>query len=144
MSPLEFIFALLALTAVAAGCQRFTATRRRNVLARLAGEWNMQFVAADRFNLAPRICGTLPFPGAANVRVTDVIYQTESARRRLMFTCEFGQGTVRSQCRRHCVAAFEESCGAEALEPTLLVAPDKLALVEQYRWAKEKIEQYPE
>ena len=99
----------------------------------------MQFVAVDRFNLAQRICANLPFPGAANVCVFDIIYRTDGSRRRHLFTCEFGQGTVHSQSRRQCVAAFDEPVASEAAELKLLVAPQNVALVEQYRWARERV-----
>jgi hypothetical protein len=142
MNPIDFLFELLFATAVAAAMQRLATARRRRALARLAQTLNMQYVAVDRFNLAARTCGILPFPGAASLRVFDVIYETSGARRRHLYTCEFGQGTIHSQFRRRCVAGFEEPVTSDGPIENLIVAPESLSLVEQYRWAREQTPQF--
>jgi len=141
MTPLDFLFVLLCATAAAAAMQRLATARRRRALARLAESMKMQYIAIDRFNLAARTCSVLPYPGAASLRVFDVIYETDGSRRRHLYTCEFGQGTIHSQFRRRCVAGFEEPAASEGPIVHLIVAPESLSLPEQYRWTREQISQ---
>ena len=140
MSPLKFLLVVLGITFAAAAGQRIVNFRRRRILANLANQWQMHFVARDRFHVALRVCACAPTPGAADVRVMDVIYGMHDGRRVHLFTCEFGVGTIHSQSRRHCVAAFAESAGEHQPISELIIAPDKLPRLDQYRWVKEHVQ----
>jgi hypothetical protein len=132
-SPFQFLSLLLGVSAIAAGVQWAAGARRCRAFRGLAREWGMQYVSSDRFRLAERIAGRLPVPGAADLRVSDLLYRTEAGRRQYLFTCEFTRGVVFSQRRRRRVAAFEESTSAEAECPELRIGDEKMPLAEQYR-----------
>ena len=96
--------------------------------------------------ITAKVVGRLPVPGAANVRVRDVIYGTERDRYRYVFTAEFTVGVVGPKHRVARVATFSEprarvggQSGASSVEtgsgsaPTVILAPEGGTLVEQYR-----------
>jgi hypothetical protein len=144
MTPLEFLALMLTVTALAAGVH--FVRRRRHVarLRRLASEWELHFSAVDRFRLAPRIAQRLPVPGAAAVRVVDLLYGIERQNYRYVFATEYTTGVLRSKSGVKRVATFCEpreaggggggGGGAAGTNPCELVfAPEGLDLIEQYR-----------
>ena len=135
MSPSQFLLLTVALTAVAAAIQ--LAVRRRHVrrLRRLAAEWKMHFIAADRFKLAPRVAEWLPVPGAAGVRVFDLIYGIERENYRYVFATEYTVGVLRTKTGWRRVATFSEPRDASAggTRSELVFAPPNLPLIEQYQ-----------
>jgi hypothetical protein len=95
----------------------------------------MHFSAADRFRLAPRIVALLPVPGAAAVRVADLIYGIERDQYRYVFATEYTTGVLRTKTSVRRVASYCEprEPGAAARQPReLAFAPESLPLLEQY------------
>ncbi len=144
MTPLEFLTFMIAITAGAAAVEAMRRRRHMTALRRLAAERGMHFSAADRFRLAPRVAQRLPVPGAAAVRVLDLLYGVERDNYRYVFATEYTTGVLRSKTGVRRVATF-----AEPREPgdknhpgdigELVFAPEELPLVEQYKHLLEKV-----
>jgi hypothetical protein len=135
MTPLDVLAFAVGATAVAVAAESIVARRRRKVLRRLAAEWRMTYSRFDSLRLTPKVARGFPIPGAANLRVTDVIYGIEHERYRYVFRCEFTLGTVRSKKRLARVATFSEPRDRQKLQGSapVVLAPDAGSLVEQYR-----------
>jgi hypothetical protein len=103
--------------------------RHRRLIA-LAREWRMHFAPDDRFNLAPHVAERLSLPGAADVRIVDLIYGSEHGTRRYVFSAHYTRGVVRWKGRTKCVASLSEN---KEKWSALTVAPKELSLVEQYQ-----------
>jgi hypothetical protein len=138
VTPLEFLALMLIVTATA-GTIRYV-SRRRHVarLQGLADEWKMHFSAADRFRLAPRIAPRLGVPGAASVRVVDLLYGIEDENYRYIFAAEYTTGVLRTKTGVRRIATFCEPRDSAARENgagncPLEFAPESLPLLEQYR-----------
>src|SRR4029453_6266195 len=89
----------------------------------------------DSLRLTPRVARNFPIPGAANLRISDVIYGIEHERYRYVFRVEFTVGTVRTRKRMLRVATFSEPRDRkppQSAKPVVL-APDTGSLVDQYR-----------
>ena len=102
---------------------------RRRLIA-LAREWRMHYAPDDRFNLAARVAQKMPIPGAADVRIVDLIYGSERGTRRYVFCAHYTRGVVRWKRREKCVASLTES---KENWSSLDVAPGEMSVVEQYR-----------
>ena len=135
MTPLEFLTVMLVLTAVAAAVHMIRRRRHMTALARLADEAQMHYTPADRFRLAPRIAQRLPVPGAAAVRVLDLLYGVEQQNYRYVFSTEYTTGVLRTKTGVRRVATFAEprDPGAKTDTLELTFAPPELPVVEQYR-----------
>ena len=137
-TPLLFLFALLATTALAALIHRLTRRRHKRRLRRLAAEWGMQYVQLDLFDLPRRIAGSFPVPGAADLHVLDVIYATHGQRHRYVFTAEYTTGVTDQHHRIARAMTFCEP--VEGATPSnrspLVAAPDYLTLPEQYEYLR--------
>jgi hypothetical protein len=135
LTPLEFLALMLLITA-AAGTIRYIARKRHvNRLRELAEEWKMHFSVADRFRLGPRIAPRLGVPGAAGVRVVDLLYGIENENYRYVFAAEYTTGVLRTKTGVRRVATFSEprdgsSGGANG---ELEFAPESLEIIDQYR-----------
>lgn len=134
-SPLYLLAALLLLTIVLVIVQ---ATRRGRIhcaLRRLAGERDLHFSCRDQLRLTGRVAEHLPIPGAAHVRVVDLLYGTASGVHRYVFTAEYTTGIVRSKKRVRRVATFSEPRDARTGDApcSIRLAPAELAVVDQYR-----------
>jgi hypothetical protein len=137
ITPLEFVAFMLLITA-AAGIAR-VGFRRRHVgkLRALASERKMHYSAGDRFRLGPRIGPKLGVPGAAAIRVADLLYGIEQQNYRYIFAAEYTTGVLRTKTGIRRVATFceprtgEVPGGANSFE--LIFAPESLPIVEQYR-----------
>jgi hypothetical protein len=135
LTPAQFLAVMLLITAGAAVAQVLIRQRRVSQLRALAEEWRMHFSATDRFQLAPRVAPRLPVPGAAAVRVSDLLYGIERENYRYVFCTEYTTGVLRTKTGNRRVATFAEprdGSGAPACAP-LVFAPEALPLVEQYR-----------
>jgi hypothetical protein len=101
----------------------------------LATELRMTYSQFDSLRLTPRVAARFPIPGAANLRITDVIYGTEHDRYRYVFRVEFTVGVVRPKRRRVRIGAFAEprERGRNLPPSPVLLAPEKGSLVDQYR-----------
>ena len=143
MTPLDFLFITLALTVLAAGVQ--FATRRRHVrrLRQLARDWDLHYSTADRFRLAARIAPKLPVPGAASVRVTDLLYGIEQENYRYLFCAEYTTGVLRTKTGVRRVATFSERRSAIGSNSNtmseVVFAPEGLSVLEQYRKLHEQV-----
>jgi hypothetical protein len=135
LTPPEFLALMLVITGAAAVAQLVLRQRRVAQLRALADQWRMHFSATDRFQLAPRVAPRLPVPGAAAVRVSDLLYGIERENYRYVFCTEYTTGVLRTKTGIRRVATFAEprdGSGAPRCAP-LVFAPEALTLVEQYR-----------
>src|SRR5215212_7396531 len=137
MSPYAFLMVMVVLTAGAAAVQIAARSRHVSQLKELADAWHMHFSADDRFRLAARVAERLPVPGAAGVRVFDLIYGIEGDEYRYVFCTEYVVGVLRTKHGWRRVATFTEprdaTDGAAAKRSELVFAPVDLPMVEQYR-----------
>ncbi len=109
MPPSLLLAILVAITTAAYLIDRGRRSHRRAVLKALAREWKMHFATTDPFNLAPRVASMFPVPGAANLRICDVIYAQQGDRHRYIFTAEYTQGVLRHHLRVRRAATFCEA-----------------------------------
>ncbi|HYO08952.1 MAG TPA: hypothetical protein VER17_08260 [Tepidisphaeraceae bacterium] len=153
MTPLQFLLLTVSVTAIAAGVQYVLRQRQLRALRRLAAEWGMNFSAADRFRLAARVAPKLPVPGAASVRVGDLLYATERERYRYIFATEYTVGVLRTKtgvCRVATLSEPRDAGSGERLTngqgggPDLVFAPPDLPLIEQYRYLRQQIDAWGE
>jgi len=135
MTPLEFLTLMIAITAAAAAVEVVRRYRVTSALRKLAAQRGMHFSAIDRFRLAPRIAQRIPVPGAAAVRVLDLLYGVEQQNYRYVFATEYTTGVLRSKTGVRRVATFAEprDPGAKRDIGELVFAPEGLPLVEQYK-----------
>src|SRR5690349_7358490 len=135
MTPMMFLALALLITAVAVVAQHILRARQLAELNALAQQWKMHFSATDRFRLAPRVAQRLPDPGAAAVRVVDLIYGIDRDRYRYLFAAEYTIGVLRTKIGIRRVGTLSEprdrSTASAADE--LIHAPEHLPLFEQYR-----------
>src|SRR5690242_13855208 len=131
MIPPLLFFAVLLIGTLALFLVQVSADRvHRRRMTALAREWRMHYARDDRFNLAPRVAERLSVPGAADVRIVDLIYGSEQGTRRYVFSAHYTRGVVRWKRREKCVASLSET---REEWTGLVVAPAELSLVEQYR-----------
>jgi len=123
------------LTLLAGGIDALGRRRRHRKLRALAAQWRMTYSADDRLRLADKVADRFPIPGAADVHVNDVIYGADKDAYRYVFTAEFTIGVVRTKHRRVRVASFTEPRDRDSVDSAgpLVLAPDRLSLLEQYR-----------
>jgi hypothetical protein len=142
ITPAQFLAMVLLITA-GAGLVRVI-VRRRHVqrLRMLAATWKMHFSADDRFRLASRIAPRLPVPGAAGIRVADLLYGIEEENYRYVFAAEYTTGVLRTKTGVRRVATFceprEATPHAAQADCQLQFAPEELPLVQQYQHLLEK------
>jgi hypothetical protein len=140
LTPFQFLGLLLMLTA-GAGVVRM-ARRRRHLtqLRELADRWKMHFSVADRFRLAGKIAPRLPLPGAASVRVVDLLYGIEGENYRYVFVTEYTSGVLRTKTGIRRVATFCEPRDPSTLGSPceLQFAPDGLTIFAQYNHLLQK------
>ena len=135
LTPALVLEVTLALTALAAFLEAASRRRRKRALRRLARQWHMTFSARDLLRLTPKVAAGLPVPGAADVYVKDVIYSSDADSYRYIFTAEYTTGVVQGKRRRARVASFLEprERQADARETDVLLAPEDVPIIEQYR-----------
>lgn len=140
MSPTEFLVLAVIVTVGVTVVTRLVERRRRGALRRLASAWHMHYTPFDRFRLAPRVAPRLPVPGAAAVRVKDLIYGLEGDQLRYIFVAEYTTGTIAAEHRRESVVSFAEPRERRDDGPVeLLVAPAGLGVVEQYEHLRKRV-----
>ncbi len=133
MSPLGLLGLTIGLAVIAAIGQRIRHRGRRKTLRALAAGWNMNYAQGDSLGLTPRIAGNFPIPGAADLVINDLIYSTDRMTYRYIFTAQFTVGVVHRKRRLSRVATFTEPREGNDSDIDLLLAPEELDLVEQYR-----------
>jgi hypothetical protein len=142
MSPTQFLVLVVILTVGVSVGTRLLERRRRASLRRLAAAWEMHYTPTDRFRLAPRVASRLPVPGAAAVRVKDLIYGLEGADQlRYIFVAEYTTGATAAQHRRESVVSFAEPRERrnESSPVELIVAPPGLSVIEQYEHLRTRV-----
>lgn len=144
--PILFLAILIALTAGALAIHLARRGRRIARLRRLATEWQMHYTAGDRFHLADRIPERLGVPGAASVRVRDVIYGTEGDRYRYFFTAFYTTGVLRRKLDEAAVCTVSErrqrsETGVRELSKVAR-AGEALSIPEQYAELKRRLEAF--
>ncbi len=133
MSPLYLLALLVLTTAAAVGVDRGRRRRSATSYRRLAVAHDMHYSPGDPLRLTPRVAAALPVPGAAAVRVIDLLYRTDAAGHHYVFTAEYTVGVVNVKHRVRRAAAFDEPRDAAATAtPTVRLAAEGQPLVEQY------------
>jgi hypothetical protein len=99
----------------------------------------MNLGRTDTLRLTPKVARAFPVPGAARVRVYNVIYGRDAAdpdRYRYVFTAEYTAGVVRGKRRFVRVGTWSEPRDRDRSDPPgqVVLAPPELPLMEQYRW----------
>jgi hypothetical protein len=139
---MHFLALLVAITAAARLAYVMLRKHHRRTLQGLARQWRMHYSPRDRFDLADRIAERFPLPGAAEMLVLDLIYGTEGDFYRYIFSAEYTSGVTRAKRRHRRVVTFREPKGRAARGDwsPLVLAPEELTVIEQYRNLKEAIE----
>jgi len=133
--PIYLLAGTLLLTIAVAVVDAARRRRVQSVLRRLAVEKHLHFSPRDQLRLTDRVAAHLPVPGAAHVRVTNLLYGTADGVHRYVFTAEYTVGVVRSKKRVRRAAGFSEPRETRAYAPLAVItlAPADLSLPEQYR-----------
>lgn len=135
MSPGLFLFLCLSLMAVAIFLDVAAHRRRRRLLRALATRWRMNYQPADALRVTPEVMPLFPVPGAANVRVMDLIYGLDGDRYRYVFSVEFTIGLVGPKRRVVRVASLSEPRERGGAGTVFLdLAPAQGTLIEQYHY----------
>jgi hypothetical protein len=133
MPPIDLLGILLAVTIAAVGFDRWLRRRDQAVFRKLAIEHRMHYSPGDPLRLTARVAARLPIPGAAGVRVIDLLYRTDEQNHYYVFTAEYTVGVVGPKHRIRRAAAFVESKTAAGIQDGVRLGPRELPLVEQYR-----------
>jgi hypothetical protein len=133
--PLLLLAAVIALTAVAAVIDFIRRRRMHGVLRQLAVERHLHYSPHDQLRLTARVADNFPVPGAAHVRVVNLLYGSEGGQYRYVFTTEYSTGAVRSKKRHNCAVTFREPRERQQRRNKieLRMANPDLSLIEQYR-----------
>jgi hypothetical protein len=134
MTPGLLLLSCVLLTAAAAVLDVLSHRHRGRALRALAAQWRMNYHPADQLRLASKVLPRLPVPGAANVRVMDLIYGSDRDRYRYVFSVEYTIGVVGPKRRVVRVATLSEPRERGGSGPiTLRLAPDEGSIIDQYR-----------
>jgi hypothetical protein len=135
MPPLYLLLCVIALTFAGVGMDSYRRGQTHSALRALAKERRMHFSRHDQLRLTARVAAHLPIPGAAFVRVIDLIYGTDGDQHRYIFTAEYTAGVVKSKKRIRRAATFTEPRERSDLVQMcdIQLAPLDLPLIEQYR-----------
>lgn len=135
MTPAALLIVAVWLTGVAWGIDWVARRRRARRLRRLAAEWGMTYNPLDRLQLARRTAPYFPVIGAADLRVSDVIYGSDKGHYRYVFTAAYTVGTTGPKRRVVRAATFTEAKGRDAAGSSgpVVLAPGEGSLVDQYR-----------
>lgn len=135
MTPALYLVVVVCILLGAVITESMRVRRRRRMLRGLARQWQMHFVPGDRLRLAGRIAEKFPIPGAANVRVRNLLFSTDGKLHRYVFTIEYGVGVVRGKIGRWRVGGFVEPVSrgtCPASDCPLHLAPPGLSLRKSY------------
>jgi len=135
MTPALLLASLLVLTLAALVVEAAGRARRCDRVRSLAAEWRMNYGRADSLRLTPRVARRFPIPGAAAMRVSDVVYGIRGDAYRYVFTVQYTLGVSGPKTRHRRVATFEEPRDRRrvAADGVVTLAPEDLPLIEQYR-----------
>ena len=133
VAPNIVLTILLTLTAIAVTTSAIRSARRREAIRSLAARWRMNFGRADSFRLTARVAQHFPIPGAAAVRVADVVYGLQGDAYRYVFTAHYTLGVTGPKTRHTRVATFAEPRDRRrGGPPVLTLGSAGLTLLEQY------------
>ncbi len=132
MPPIDLLGILLAVTAASVGWDRWIRGRHQAVYQQLANEHRMHYSPRDPLRLTPRVVAQLPIPGAAGVRVIDLMYRSDEQNHYYVFTAEYTVGVVGPKRRIRRVAACSESKSGGGIAVPVRMASPELPLIEQY------------
>jgi hypothetical protein len=134
MTPGLLLLACVLVTALAVALDVAAHRRRSRALRALAAQWRMNYHPADQLRLTPKVLPRLPIPGAANVRVMDLIYGSDRDRYRYVFSLEYTVGVIAPKRRIVRVASLSEPRDRAGTGTVLLtLAPEEGKLLDQYR-----------
>lgn len=135
MTPITFLVLAVCITLGALALDRYLRRRRRRELVELARQWRMHYVHRDVFELTSRLARDFPIPGAALVRVTDLIYGIEGEFHRYIFSTEYTIGAVRVRKRLVRVVSARDARRHSAPHhpPEFRFSDESLPLIEQYK-----------
>ena len=133
MTPLLLLLGLLLLTAGAWSFDQFSRGRVRSVYRQLAVDYRMHYSPNDPLRLTPRVAARFPIPGAAAVRVIDLLYRTDEFHHYYVFTAEYTVGVIGPKHRIRRAAAFIEGKTGEESQQPIRLGDEGLSLAEQYR-----------
>jgi hypothetical protein len=131
-----FLIAVIGVCAVAAGVDVLLRRRHSRVLAALGGQWAMRYSAADVLGMGTRLQQVFPVPGAADLRVGDLMFRREADQYRYLLTVEYTRGVTGGKRRLRQVVTFTEPCNVADGQPpaAMELAPENLPIVEQYEY----------
>ena len=132
MPPLILLALLVAATVVARVVDGVARRRRAVAYGLLAVAHDMHYSPGDPLRLTPRVAAALPVPGAAAVRVIDLLYRTDDAGHHYVFTAEYTVGVVNVKRRVRRAAAFDEPRGTTVPPAAVRLGPEHLELAGQY------------
>jgi hypothetical protein len=135
MSPSSLLIITVAITFAAAIAGQMVRRHQQDRLRKLALQWKMNYSPADQFRLTPRVFANFPVPGAAKIRVVDLIYGMDQDLYRYLFTAEYTLGVVTGKRRVRRAGSFTEprARGSDFPAPQVVLAPPHLPLLDQYR-----------
>lgn len=146
MTPAQYLFLVVCILVTLVIVEARRVRRRRRMLRGLARQWQMHFARGDRLRLAARIVERLPVPGAANVRVRNLLYSTDGNVHKYLFTIEYGVGVVRAKTGRWRVGGFVEPVSrgqCPTRDCALHLAPQGLSLEKSYGEVHDALAQMP-
>jgi hypothetical protein len=134
MSPTGLLGLSVSITGVAWLVERAGRRKRRTALRQLATEWGMKYNPVDQLRLTGAVARNFPIVGAARLNIVDLVYGSDDASYRYIFTCHFTTGVLQRKRRMVRAATFTEPRNrAQAPVPRIVLAPPNLPLIEQYR-----------
>jgi len=115
-------------------------------MAHWAAQAQLFYSPTDLLGLAPRVARLLPFPGPAQVRVTDLMYRSDGEFHHCIFTVEYTRGVMSHRHRVVQVAGLHDPIARRDTHAhaDLRTAPAGLPRMEQYRHLLAQIPQITE
>ncbi len=140
MTPAFFFILIGSITLGAISAQIVMRTVAASRLKALATEHEMHYCSDDRFHLAPNVAQHLPCPGAADVRVRDLIYGLSDQRFLYIFTAEYTRGAVRTKKRLKRVVAVTEPKDRSQRQQgmDMIVADETQPILQQYQYLADR------
>jgi hypothetical protein len=133
ISPLILLLLLVLLTVIAWAVDRWRRVHGQAGFRQLALTHGMHYSPSDPLRLTPRIAARLPVPGAAAVRVIDLLYRTDEQNHYYVFTAEYTVGVVGPKHRVRRAASFIESKSVGGPSRSVQLAAADLPMVDQYQ-----------
>ena len=131
ISPTFLLAAMVLLTALVLAGALVELTLRRARLKLLARDAGWEYEPGSRPELTEAVVRLIPAPGAANIRVIDVLRSTGGASRFTIARVDYSLGAVRQ--RRDNTRIFAIGDGLVGDVRTVQMAPLDLPRMDQYR-----------